>query len=50
MRHAIEGLDPGQAGNREPDVRLQGLQARDRPTNGEFIALVSDKISVKKTA
>lgn len=51
MRHAIEVA--WARGRLEAVNQMYGYRVfapEDRPTNGEFIALVSDKISVKKTA
>ena len=51
MRHAIEVA--WTRGRLETVNQMYGYKVfkrEDRPTNGEFIALVSDKISVKKTA
>ncbi len=51
MRHAIEVA--WTRGRLETVNQMYGYKVfkrEDKPTNGEFIALVSDKISVKKTA
>ena len=51
MRHAIEVA--WARGRLDAVNQMYGYRVfapEDRPTNGEFIALVSDKISVKKTA
>jgi len=51
MRHAIEVA--WSRGRLETVNQMYGYKVfkrEDKPTNGEFIALVSDKISVKKTA
>ena len=53
MRHAIEVAWNARAASTPPTslLRLRTSSPKDdKPTNGEFIALVSDKLSVKKSA
>ena len=51
MRHAIEVA--WSRGRLDTVNRMYGCKVfsrEDKPTNGEFIAMVADKLAVKKTA
>ena len=51
MRHAIEvAWTRGRLDTVNQMYGYKLFKREDKPTNGEFIALVSDKISVRKTA